>query len=123
MRTQVRQKIASQAPMGQSKVIGGLWVIFSLLLLSACQSYEKDNSRTPGEFTDDVYIQAAVKTALVRNKDIDGLDINVEVHKGVVTVYGPVKSGSERSMVKDLSLSVRGVKEFVDRLTLVEAKN
>lgn len=104
------------------RVLHGVYMLLSVFLLSACQSYENDNSRTPGEFTDDVYIQAAVKTALVRDKEIDGLDINVEVRKGVVTVYGPVKNEAERSKVKELSLSVRGVKEFVDRLTLVEVK-
>lgn len=88
-------------------------------LLSGCQSYREEGSRTIGEFTDDVAIQTKVKTALIREDDIKGLRINVEVNRGVVTLYGPIASNDARRKAVTLVRDIRGVTEVQDRLTLV----
>jgi hyperosmotically inducible protein len=92
-----------------------------IALLSSCQSYREEGSRTIGEFTDDVAIQTKVKTALIRDDDIKGLRINVEVSKGVVTLYGPISSNNARRKAVKLVRDIRGVTEVQDRLTLVNA--
>ena len=56
-----------------------------LCLMAGCSNYQAGGSRTLGEFTDDVGIQAAVKTALVRDEELNGLAINVEVSRSVVS--------------------------------------
>ncbi len=90
-----------------------------LCLLTACASYKEGGSRTVGEFTDDVGIQAAVKTALVRDDEIKGLRINVEVNRSVVSLYGRVPSEYARQKAVRIAGDVRGVVEVRDRLTLV----
>ncbi len=97
-------------------------LLASLLIaaLGACQGYSDDNVRTPGEFTDDVYVQAAVKTVLLRDPTVKGFDINVEVKRGEVTLYGPVTSKEARTRAVELARGIRGVTTVQDRLTLVE---
>ena len=88
------------------------------LLLSACQSYREGGSRTIGEFTDDVAIQTRVKSSLIGDEEIKGLPINVEVVRGVVTLYGPIPSEYARSKAVGKVSSIRGVVEVRDRMTL-----
>ena len=94
-------------------------VLCLILGLTACQTYRNEGSRTPGEFADDVAISTAVKTALVRDAEVKGLAINVEVRRSVVTLYGRVPSTYARNKALKLAGEVRGVAEVVDRLTLV----
>lgn len=99
----------------------GAAVIFLIVILSAgCASYKEGGSRTVGEFTDDVGIQAAVKTALIRDKEISGLAINVEVSRSVVSLYGRIPSDYARQKAVRIAEGVRGVVAVQDRLTLVE---
>ncbi len=90
-----------------------------LMLLVSCESYREGKSRTVGEFTDDVAISAAVKTRLLRDPDIKGWRVNVEVHKGVVTLYGRAESETLRARTLKLTKGVKGVVKVEDRLTIV----
>ncbi len=96
--------------------------VISTALLSGCQSYREGGSRTVGEFTDDVAVQTKVKTRLVRDDEINGMRINVEVTRGVVTLYGPITSEYARTKAVNLIRDIRGVQEVQDRLTLVGAQ-
>ena len=95
-------------------------IIGVMIGLAACQGYIDGKSRTPGEFTDDARIQAAVKTALLKDDQIEGLAINVEVHRNVVALYGRIPSESARKKATQLARQVRGVVKVEDRLTLVK---
>ena len=72
--------------------------------------------RTVGEFTDDRGIHAIVKVRLIKEADIVARRINVDVHRGVVTLFGRVRSQSERLLAKELVASVKGVRKVEDRL-------
>ena len=100
------------------------WTIVALVFgtLAGCQGYRTEGARTPGEFADDVAIQAAVKTALVRAEGVKGAGINVEVRQSVVTLFGRVGSEQERSLALTTARGVGGVASVVDRLTLVKAE-
>jgi osmotically-inducible protein OsmY len=94
--------------------------IFLLIsIVSACQSYTDGTSRTFGEWTDDVGIQASVKAVFLKDDEIKAMNINTEVRKGVVALYGRVPSEGARSKAIDLAGRVKGVKKVDDRLTLV----
>lgn len=96
-----------------------LLTVIMLALLGGCASYKEGGSRTVGEFTDDLGIQTAVKTALVRDKEISGFSINVEVSRSVVSLYGRIPSEYARQKALDIAAGVRGVVSVQDRLTLV----
>ena len=74
------------------------------------------DGRTIGELTDDRGIPAIVKVRLIKEADILARRINVDVHKGVVTLYGRVRSESERRRAKDVVVGVKGVSKVEDRL-------
>lgn len=98
-------------------------VVLSLLiacLAAGCAGYRDDSARTIGEFTDDLGIQASVKTVLVRDDDINGLGINVEVSRSVVSLYGDVPSAAVRDKAIALAAGVRGVQKVEDHLTIVD---
>ena len=88
-------------------------------LVTGCQGYREDGNRTIGEFTDDVGIQASVKRVLIRDPEVNGLSLNVEVHRGEVTLYGRVPSTYARQKIVELTAGVRGVVKVNDKLTLV----
>ena len=72
--------------------------------------------RTVGEFTDDRGIHAIVKVRLIKEADIVARRINVDVHRGVVTLFGRVRSQSEGLLAKELVAGVKGVLKVEDRL-------
>ena len=72
--------------------------------------------RTIGEFTDYRGIHAIVKVRLIKEADIVARRINVDVHRGVVTLFGRVRSQSERLLAKELVAGVKGVLKVEDRL-------
>ena len=106
--------------------VANIYKVFCLigiaLILSGCQSYKDGSSRTPGQFTDDARIQAAVKTALFSDADISAMTINVEVNRNIVSLYGRVSSETLRGKAIEIAGRVRGVVRVEDRLTLVVPK-
>lgn len=86
------------------------------LLLTGCQSYKDGKSRTVGEFTDDAAIQVRVKSKLVRSRDVNGALMNVEVKKGVVTLFGRAASSEMKQRAVEIVRSIKGVTSVDDRL-------
>jgi len=95
-------------------------VIACCLLIVGCQGYRDGSTRTVGEFTDDTAIQTAVKSALIRDDEVKGFPMNIEVYRGVVSLYGRISSESDRDKAINIAASVRGVVRVEDRLTLVD---
>ena len=97
-----------------------LWLFpVILMLLAGCESYREGQSRTVGEFADDVAIQTAVKTRLLRDPEVKGLRVNVEVRKGVVKLFGRATSEAQRDRTLNLAKGIKGVVKVEDRLTIV----
>lgn len=93
-----------------------------MLLIAGCQSYKDGKSRTVGEFTDDTAIQVRVKSKLVRDRDVNGALMNVDVKKGVVTLSGRVDSPDMKRKAVDITKSVKGVVSVDDRLRVKDKK-
>ncbi len=93
-------------------------ILLVIACLAGCAGYQDDSRRTIGEFTDDAGIQAGVKTALIRDPEVNGLAINVEVRRGIVSLFGRVPSDHARQKAVGVASRVRGVVRVEDRLTL-----
>lgn len=88
-----------------------------LVLVGGCNTYLDDaENRTPGEVTDDVAIHTILKTRLLRDPDVGGMRVNVEVEKGVVRLYGYVVSQAARDRAQTLAAQIRGVQRVENRL-------
>ena len=93
--------------------------IVLLLVVAGCQTYLDDAaSRTPGEVTDDLTVHTVVKTRLLRDDDVRGLRINVDVNKGVVTLSGTVRSEAERQRAVEVATGMPNVVRVVDSLVV-----
>ena len=111
-------KFATFASSGTSAM---KWLSVALLfsLIAGCASYREGGSRTVGEFTDDVAIRTAVKSALFGDDEVSGFKIKVDVNRSVVTLFGRVPSEHARNKALSLAGNIRGVSEVLDRLTLI----
>ena len=93
--------------------------IVLLLVVAGCQTYLDDAaSRTPGEVTDDLTIHTVVKTRLLRDDDVRGLRINVDVNNGVVTLSGRIRSEAERQRAVEVATGIPNVVRVVDNLVV-----
>lgn len=76
------------------------------------------NSQTPGQFIDDTTLTTKVKAALLADKAVSGLSIQVTTTQGVVVLTGDVASDTERKHAGDLASSVQGVKAVKNELKI-----
>lgn len=90
-----------------------------ILVTTGCRTYLDDAAaRTPGEVTDDVTILTLLKTRLLRDPDVRGLRIDVDVNKGVVTLSGRVRSEAERQRAVQIAKEIGSVARVVDDLVI-----
>ncbi|MGS2719028.1 BON domain-containing protein [Paraglaciecola aestuariivivens] len=66
----------------------------------------------------DSKVETVVKTRLLFESEVSGLDIDVEVEKGVVTLKGEVASDSERQLAQAIAENTDDVTKVVNRLEL-----
>ena len=89
-----------------------LAVLLAAPLTAAC-------GKTVGEAIDDTTITTRVKTAMLNDRNVGGLGIDVDTFKGVVTLSGRVKSQAERDQAIALARRVNGVTEVKDALQII----
>jgi hyperosmotically inducible protein len=86
------------------KLLGSAAMALSLV---ACAN--RPGERTAGQVFDDSAILAKTKSALVKDPDIHGSSIDVDVNRGAVTLTGVVRSEAERKKVLETVWGVKGV--------------
>ena len=86
------------------KLLGSAAVALSLV---ACAN--RPGERSAGQVFDDTAILAKTKAALVKDPDIHGSSIDVDVNRGQVTLTGVVRSETERKKVLETVWGVKGV--------------
>lgn len=65
---------------------------------------------------DDSVITAKVKSALLADSTVKGLNISVDTVQGTVTLSGTAKSAAERAQAESLASAVDGVRQVVNRI-------
>jgi len=63
-----------------------------------------------GQFVDDAWITAKIKTLLLKDEGVKGLAVNVETHEGAVQLSGWVNTPEQIVRVEKIALGVEGVK-------------
>jgi osmotically-inducible protein OsmY len=76
----------------------------------------KTAERSFGQIVEDLTITASVKSSLLTNQNIEGLNINVDTSFGEVTLQGKVKSGTEKALAERLASNTEGVREVNNNL-------
>lgn len=80
---------------------------------------EKTRDSVKAEISD-ARVAATVKTRLIREENIDGFKLNVDVRGGVVTLKGEVKSTALLSRAVKLAGEVEGVTDVKSELTVAD---
>ena len=89
---------------------------FFAALMVGCAATPTQEST--GEYFDDTTLTTKVKTALLADKDVSGLAINVETFKGSVQLSGFAGSEAERAKAAQLAKGVKGVKAVENDIRL-----
>lgn len=76
------------------------------------------DNQTVGEQVDDGVITTKVKSALLADDTVKGLDINVETAQGMVSLNGVVDSQAQVDMAAQIAKGVEGVKDVQNNLTV-----
>jgi hyperosmotically inducible protein len=63
-----------------------------------------------GKLIDDAWITTKVKTLLLKDEGVKGLDVKVETHKGMVLLSGWVNDRSQIAQAEKIARGVEGVK-------------
>ena len=78
----------------------------------------KAAAKQSGEVVSDAAITSAVKTKLLGDPDVKGLNIDVDTSNGVVTLTGVVHTAAERTEALRLTRETNGVKNVKNNLKL-----
>jgi osmotically-inducible protein OsmY len=89
---------------------------FGALQIQGCAPTE--TRRSSGETMDDAGITARVKTALLEDKDVSGLAVNVDTYRGVVLLQGFVDNETQRSKAGSIAQQVSGVQSVKNDLRI-----
>jgi hyperosmotically inducible protein len=87
-----------------------------LFLMTGCQAM---TGQTMGETIDDSYITGAVKTQLASDKMVSLTRVEVETNNGIVYLTGQVQTAEQRSHIGSLASQVKGVKQVVNNLQVI----
>jgi hyperosmotically inducible protein len=76
------------------------------------------SNESAGEVIDDALLTAKVKTALIASPDTKAHQINVETKEGVVQLSGFVDSATAKAAATTVAMSVTGVKNVSNELSI-----
>lgn len=72
---------------------------------------------------DDLTITASIKSKLLANSSIDGMDVNVDTKGSKVMLKGVVSSDVERELAEKIALNTRGVTEVENNLEITSKES
>lgn len=102
--------------MKQSKNMGLVTCLFLAFLMVGCAGGPQSESF--GEHVDDSVITTKVKTALLRDPEVSGMDINVTTFKGRVQLNGLVNNAQQIEQAAQLARQVGGVMAVENNLSI-----
>jgi len=88
----------------------------SVLLMSGCAPMQGRESA--GEYVDDATVSTKVRTQLVSNQSLKGLDIHVETMQDVVQLSGFVDSPDQKAQAEQIARGVKGVRDVRNNIVL-----
>lgn len=77
-----------------------------------------DPDRTPGQTIDDSVITGKVKTALLADDQVKGLQIDVDTMEGVVTLTGSASTQTQVNRALEIATGTEGVRSVNNQITV-----
>ena len=97
-------------------------LLSSAALFAAGCAHHHGHERTGGEVIDDSAVTTKVKSALLAEKGVNSLDINVKTFDGVVQLSGFVDSQWQIDKATEVAMAVNGVHKVRNDLIHKPAK-
>lgn len=79
---------------------------------------DANSGKSAGQIVDDTVITTKVKSALLADSDVKGLDVTVETSKGVVSLSGAVNNQTQIDRAAKITGDVEGVTSVLNNLTI-----
>lgn len=120
MKMTIKNYLNADLVLGSLIVFGGFsgcWAVAAGAGGEAAYVATQEN-RSAGETLTDQRIVSTIKTKMIGDPDVDGLDINVDSMRGNVTLKGFVKNQQSADKAIQIANSVEGVKTVHSRLVL-----
>jgi hyperosmotically inducible periplasmic protein len=102
--------------MKHAKITGLLGCLLLSMVMLGCAGGPQSESF--GEHVDDSVITTKVKTALLRDPEVSGMDINVRTFKGRVQLNGLVNNAQQIEQAEQLAREVNGVVAVENNLSI-----
>ncbi len=93
-----------------------LLIIGLLFMVSGCVNNNTMGESKVGTFLSDTALTARVKTALIDQRGLEGLDIHVNSYKGVVQLSGFVDTDVEKELAGQIARNVDDVVDVVNNI-------
>jgi hyperosmotically inducible protein len=104
----------------KKNILGFVGSVLAAGMLMACAG--GPNERSTGETVDDARILATAKGALVKDPEIKGSSVDVDVNRGEVTLTGVARSEREKKKIVETVWGVNGVKSVRSNIEIKEPK-
>jgi osmotically-inducible protein OsmY len=99
------------------KVLSRATIVFVVLAVAAMVGCAGTRTqKSAGEMIDDGLIGSKVKTALLADKEVSGLQVQVKTFKGIVQLSGFVNSAAQAQKAEQIARGIKGVKEVKNSL-------
>jgi hyperosmotically inducible periplasmic protein len=92
--------------------------VMAALVISGGATATLAADTTAGQKVDDVTLLTKIKADLLANKSVDGLDVNVDVKEGRVTLSGSASSEAERTKAESIAKGTKGVMGVENKIVL-----
>lgn len=99
-----------------TRYTGIMAVMFMTLLMLGCAGTAHE--RSSQAYVSDAWITSKVKSALLADPQVSGLDIQVETYQGVVQLSGFVDNQDQADRAEELAEHIKGVKKVENRTTV-----
>lgn len=99
-------------------LLTGVMISLAGLAAASVQSAPPAPAAETSQYRNDAAVTSQVKTALLGQKNLDALDINVATRDGVVHLSGFVGSSAQITQAIEVARSVKGVREVKNDLRL-----
>jgi osmotically-inducible protein OsmY len=103
-------------PVMRKAMSGATLVLFVIVVVTMLGCAGSRTQKSAGDVIDDGVIGSKVKTALLADEDVSGLQVEVETFKGVVQLSGFVDTAAQANKAERIARGVQGVKEVQNNL-------
>src|SRR5687767_8909593 len=100
------------------KTISIFLLLFCMCLVGCTSGGHSTYRRSTADYVDDQLLASKIKGSLYKDEVVEGTDVQVETHRGVVILSGFVDSAEQRQRAEELTRKIPGVSALKNSILL-----